>query len=191
MSRIVYLFPGQGAQAVGMGKALYDQFDEAKEVYRAAKRRLGKDIAALCFEGPPEALADTATCQPALFATSLAAYAVWQKLVPASVTPLAAAGLSLGELSALAAARVFSLEDGCYLVEARGHAMAECAAKSRGAMLAVIGLGAEAVEALCRDSGAWGRTTTRRIRWCSPAPWRPLGRRKRWPRSGEPSGPSS
>ena len=156
MSRIAYLFPGQGAQAIGMGKAFYDQFDEARDLYRQANRRLGFDVAAMCFEGPAEALTKTETCQPALFVTALAAFAAFRKVAPSSLAPVAAAGLSLGELTALAAANVFSFEDGCYLVKGRGEAMAECAARNRGAMLAVIGLAPDAVEAICRESGASG-----------------------------------
>jgi [acyl-carrier-protein] S-malonyltransferase len=156
MSRLAYFFPGQGAQAVGMGKAFYDAFEESKAVYRTAARKLGFDVAALCFEGPAEALTKTATCQPALFVTSLAAFAAWKRSSPRSLTPMAAAGLSLGELTALAAAEAFSLDDGCYLVKARGEAMAECAARSRGAMLAVIGLSGEVLEGVCRESAAWG-----------------------------------
>ena len=156
MSGIAYLFPGQGAQAVGMGKAFYDQFDEAKDVYRQANRRLGFDVAAMCFEGPAEALTKTETCQPALFVTSLAAFAAFKRVASSSAAPVAAAGLSLGELTSLVAAQVFSFDDGCYLVKARGEAMAECAARNRGAMLAVIGLAPDAVEALCRESGAVG-----------------------------------
>ena len=155
-SSVAYFFPGQGAQAVGMGKAFYDRFDEAKEIYRTAKRRLGVDVAALCFEGPAEALTRTETCQPALFATSLAAFASLRRVAPASLSPVAAAGLSLGELTALAAAGAFSLEDGFYLVQARAEAMAECAAKNRGAMLAVVGLPGETVTEICRVSGASG-----------------------------------
>ena len=155
MIRLALLFPGQGAQAVGMGKAFYDRFEEARDVYRAAKRRLGIDVAALCFEGPPEALTRTETCQPALFATSLAALAALRRAAPA-LAPAGAAGLSLGELTALAAAGVFSLEDGFYLVQARAEAMAECAAHHPGAMLALVGLSAQAVEEVCRESGASG-----------------------------------
>ena len=139
-----------------MGKAFYDQFQEAKDVYKSANRKLGFDVAALCFEGPQEALVKTETCQPALFVTALAAFAVFRRVVPKSLTPVAAAGLSLGELTALAAAEVFSLEDGCYLVKARGEAMAQCAARHPGAMLAVIGLASEAIAAICRESGAGG-----------------------------------
>ena len=139
-----------------MGKAFYDRFDEAKAVYQSAKKPLGFDVAALCFEGPPEELTKTEKCQPALFVTSLAAFAVFKRLAPSSLTPVAAAGLSLGELTALAVAEAFRPEEGCYLVRARGEAMAECAAHHRGAMLAVIGLSGEAIEAICRKSGAVG-----------------------------------
>jgi len=139
-----------------MGKAFYDRFDEAKAVYQSAKKRLGFDIATLCFEGPPEELTKTEKCQPALFVTSLAAFAAFKKVVPASLAPVASAGLSLGELTALAVAEAFSPEDGFYLVQARGEAMAECAAHHRGAMLAVIGLSSEAIETICRASGAVG-----------------------------------
>ena len=104
MPSVAYLLPGQGAQAVGMGKAFYDQFDEAKEVYRRANKRLGFDVTALCFEGPAEDLTKTEKCQPALFVTSLAAYAAFLKVVPRGLRPVAAAGLSLGELTALAVA---------------------------------------------------------------------------------------
>jgi [acyl-carrier-protein] S-malonyltransferase len=151
-----YLFPGQGAQAVGMGKAFYDAFDEAKEIYRKANASLGFNVTALCFEGPQEELTKTERCQPAMFTTSLAAFASFHRKAPAAIQPVAAAGLSLGELSALAAARAFTLEDGFFLIKARGEAMAQCAAQSKGAMLAVIGLSKELVDEVCRESGAWG-----------------------------------
>ena len=154
MSTIAYLLPGQGAQAVGMGKVFYDQFDEAKAIYRSANKRLGFDVTALCFEGPAEELTRTDKCQPALFATSLAAFAAFKRLAPKTLVPVGAAGLSLGELTALAAAEAFSLDDGFYLVQARGEAMADCAAHHPGAMLAMIGLPHEAIQAICKDSGA-------------------------------------
>jgi [acyl-carrier-protein] S-malonyltransferase len=149
----VLLFPGQGAQAVGMGKVFYDQFDEAKELYKQANSNLSFDLTALCFEGPAEDLTKTERCQLALFVTSLAAFTVYRKINPGHSIP-AAAGLSLGELSALCAAGVFKFKDGIYLVQARGEAMADCAAHHPGAMLAVLGLSFEVIEDVCRDSGA-------------------------------------
>lgn len=139
-----------------MGKAFYDQFEEAKAVYQTANRKLGFDVTALCFEGPAEDLTETEKCQPALFTTSMAAFAAFKRIAPASLTPVAAAGLSLGELTALAVAEAIALDEALYVVKARGEAMAECAANSKGAMLAVVGLTKEQIEPVCRQSGAWG-----------------------------------
>lgn len=137
-----------------MGQGFYDRFEESKSIYRRASKYLGFDVTALCFEGPPEALTKTELCQPALFVTSLAAFAAFKQVMPGSITPRAAAGLSVGELTAYAAAEAFGLEEGCYLVKARGEAMAQCAAEHPGAMLAVMGLSVEALKAVCRESGA-------------------------------------
>ncbi|MBI4598454.1 MAG: ACP S-malonyltransferase [Candidatus Omnitrophica bacterium] len=153
MVAIAYLLPGQGAQAVGMGKAFYDRFEISREIYKQANKALGFDVTALCFEGPPEDLTKTETCQPALFVTSMAAYAAFRETAP-TITPVGVAGLSLGELTSLAVAEAFSLSDAFYLVKARGEAMAECAVKSGGAMLAVIGLTEEAINGVCHQSGA-------------------------------------
>ena len=135
-----------------MGKAFYDQCPESREIYKRAATYLGFDVAALCFEGPPDALTKTETCQPALFVTSIAAFAAFRARHP-SVKPVGAAGLSLGELTALAVAEAFSFKDGVYLVQARANAMAECAARHPGAMLAVIGLSAGVIDEVCRESG--------------------------------------
>lgn len=149
MSPIAYLLPGQGAQAVGMGKAFYDRFPESRDIYKRANTRLGFDVTALCFEGPQEKLTQTEYCQPALLVTSVAAYAAFRAVWP-SLKPVGAAGLSLGELTALTVAEAVQFQDALYLVQARASAMAECAAHHPGAMLAVIGLLPEAIQDICR-----------------------------------------
>ena len=150
---IAYLLPGQGAQAVGMGKAFYDRFEASRAIFKRANTHLGFDLTALCFEGPQEELSKTEKCQPALFVTSVAAFAAFHELAP-SVKPVGVAGLSLGELTALAIADALTFTDALYVVQARGDVMANCAAHHRGGMLAVIGLTGEAIRTLCQESGA-------------------------------------
>lgn len=152
-TRVAYLFPGQGAQSVGMGKAFYDRYEAAREIYQRANTHLGFDVAALCFEGPLEELTKTEKCQPALFVTSLAAFAAFHGM-SSDAKPVGMAGLSLGELTALAAADALKFTDALYLVQARGELMAECAARQGGAMLAVVGLPHETIQAICRESSA-------------------------------------
>ena len=123
MSQIAYLFPGQGAQAVGMGKAFYDRFETSRRLYKLANTTLGFDLTALCFEGPQEELTKTEKCQPALFVTSMAAFAAFQELMP-SAKPVGVAGLSLGELTSLAAANALTFSDALQVVQARGDLMA-------------------------------------------------------------------
>jgi len=153
MSPVAYLLPGQGAQAVGMGKAFYNRYEVSRDIYKRANTHLGFDVAALCFEGPPEELTKTEKCQAALFVTSMAAFTAFHELAP-SLKPVGAAGLSLGEMTALTVANAITFTDALYLVRARGEAMAECAAHHPGAMLAVMGLANEALQAVCEESGA-------------------------------------
>lgn len=143
------LFPGQGSQAVGMGQKLAATWPEAAEVFRTADDVLREPISRLIFEGPEEELRLTRNTQPALLTVSTAAWRVLQARVPA---PVVAAGHSLGEYSALVAAGVLSFEDALRAVRLRGEAMQDAVAPGDGAMAAVIGLDAAAVESLCRQA---------------------------------------
>lgn len=144
--RVVFQFPGQGSQAVGMGAALAAAFPEARETFREADEALGAPLSTLCHEGPEEALVRTESAQPALLAHSTAVVRV---LAARGLEPDAAAGHSLGEFSAHVAAGSLSFPDAVRLVRARGEAMAAAGRARPGAMAAVLGLGEEAVAALC------------------------------------------
>jgi [acyl-carrier-protein] S-malonyltransferase len=136
-----------------MGKQFYDRCEASRAIYKRANTHLGFDVTALCFEGPQEELTKTEKCQPALFVTSVAAFAAFDELAP-SAKPAGVAGLSLGEITALALADALQFADALYLVQARGDVMADCAQHHQGAMLAVLGLTREAVQTLCEESGA-------------------------------------
>jgi [acyl-carrier-protein] S-malonyltransferase len=148
-----FIFPGQGSQTVGMGKALHDAFPEARAVFDEADAALGEKLSTLCFEGPEDALKLTANTQPAILTVSLAAHAVLSKRVPA---PAFVAGHSLGEYSALVAAGALSLSDAVRSVRARGTFMQEAVPPGVGAMAAVIGLAPEKVKEVC-DAVAQGQ----------------------------------
>lgn len=150
MSRIAFLFPGQGAQSVGMGKRLAETLPSVRRLYERAAELLGYDLAKLCFEGPAEELDSTVISQPAIFVTSLAALESLRAQSPEVVLGCeATAGLSLGEYTAMVFAGVMSFEDGLMVVQRRGAAMQEAADATPGGMVSILGLEQSEVEALC------------------------------------------
>lgn len=153
MGKLAFLFPGQGAQAVGMGKDFYDEFASARRVFDEAADILGWDVAQRCFEGPAEELNRTAVSQPAILTVSLAAVAAMEEVgCPLPAEAEAAAGLSLGEYSALVFAGSLPFADALNLVARRGAFMEEACDAAAGGMASVIGLADEQVEQLCRDA---------------------------------------
>jgi [acyl-carrier-protein] S-malonyltransferase len=151
--KIAFLFPGQGAQTVGMGRDLVENSPRARQRFDEAGRILGYDLARLCFEGPAEKLDSTVHSQPALFVTSLAALDVLEEKSPEVVASCqAAAGLSLGEYTALVFAGVLDFESGLRLVHDRGAAMQQAADASPSGMVSILGLNRDKLEALCRDA---------------------------------------
>jgi [acyl-carrier-protein] S-malonyltransferase len=153
MSKPAFLFPGQGAQTVGMGRQLVETTPAAKQVFDRASAILGYDLLQVCLEGPAERLDSTDFSQPALFVTSLAALE-WLKANKPEVVEgcTAAAGLSLGEYTALVFAGVMSFEDGLRVVQERGRAMQDAADAVSSGMVSVLGLDAEKIEAACSEA---------------------------------------
>lgn len=152
MSNVVLLFSGQGAQKVGMGKDLAEQYPAAKALFDQADQILGRSITDIMFNGPDEDLTKTANCQPALFLHGLALLTVLKEKCP-QITPIATAGLSLGELTAHTAAGTFTFEEGLKLVAHRGELMDEACASTAGTMAAVIGGEPDAIAKLAEESG--------------------------------------
>ena len=147
MAKFAFVFPGQGAQYVGMGYDLYEEFEIVRETFDEAKKILGIDIAALCFQGPQEALDRTVNTQVAVLTLDVAIYRIFNQSV--RVIPLVMAGHSLGEYAALYAAGAIALADLLPLVYARAQYHQKAAALGVGAMAAIIGLSSETVEDLC------------------------------------------
>ena len=142
------LFPGQGAQYVGMGKTVYEHEPAARALFDSADRILGGNFLQLLFEGPQESLTATDVSQPAIYTVSCAVWAVIRAKAP-HARPAATAGLSLGEYSALTAAGCLPFEEGLHLVRQRGLFMQEAAKASPGTMASVLGLEDDKVAAIC------------------------------------------
>jgi len=153
MSKIAFIFPGQGAQYVGMGKDFYESFDECRTLIDRADTVLGNGFKDVMFDGPEERLTETAYAQPAIFTMSLAALEALRVKYP-DLKPDFVAGLSLGEYSALTASGALSLDETLRLLERRGAFMQEAAIARQGAMAAVIGLDAAVIAEICDACGA-------------------------------------
>jgi len=147
MTKVAFMFPGQGSYEAGMGRDIAHAVPEAMAVYDEGSEASGIDLKELCFERPVEDLMDTRVQQPALVATSLAMDAA---LRARGINPHVVVGHSVGEFSALGSAHSLSVRDAIALVRDRGVAMAEAARMHPGSMAAILGLADEAVEGLCR-----------------------------------------
>jgi [acyl-carrier-protein] S-malonyltransferase len=155
VSKVAFLFPGQGAQSIGMGQADYNASPAAQALFAEASAILGYDLAKLCFEGPSTQLDATEFSQPALFVCGLAALEVLKEKQPELVAQVSAtAGLSLGEYTSLVFADVLSFADGLRVVQERGRAMQAAADAVSSGMASILGLDADKVVALCQAASA-------------------------------------
>jgi len=157
--RVAFVFPGQCSQYVGMGKALYEASEAARQVFHQADSVLGFNLTKLMFEGPGDELEDTINAQPAILTFSVACLAAlkekWTELGNA-IQPLYVAGHSLGEYTALVAAEVLDFGDALTLVRERGRLMKETGEDRPGGLAAVVGLDHETLEAICAEAGQHG-----------------------------------
>lgn len=153
MEKIAYLFPGQGSQYIGMGKDLYNNLTECKEVFDQANESIKFNLSDLIFEGPKEELDRTEYTQPAIVTTSIAAYKALSKY---NIKPHVTAGLSLGEYSSLTISGLFTLSQVIPLVQKRGKYMQEAVPEGKGKMCAILGLTKEKVIKVCQRAKEFG-----------------------------------
>lgn len=157
---MAFLFPGQGAQSVGMCKSIYDKFACAKSLFDRAAEILGYDLAKLCFEGPKEQLDSTVYSQPALFVGALAALEMLKEVKPDLVASAThTAGLSLGEYTALVFAEALTFEDGLRVVQRRGQVMQESADRRPSGMASLLMLERDKVQQVCDEASAVGQVS--------------------------------
>ncbi len=152
--KVVYVFPGQGAQWVGMGRDLYQNFDSARAVFEQADQALGFPLSRLCFEGPEDELTVTINAQPAIVTVSFACLEASREANAGLPSPHFVAGHSLGEYTALAAAEVLDFATTVYLARERGRLMHEAGELTPGGMTAIIGLDAPLLADVCEQTGA-------------------------------------
>jgi [acyl-carrier-protein] S-malonyltransferase len=150
---IAFLFPGQGSQFVGMGRGLIDQYPEARAIFDQADQILGVSLTRLCVDGPEDQLTDTVNAQPAILVTSIATLRVIEARAP-HIKPNFVAGHSLGEFSALVAAGSLSFEDAVRLVRERGRVMKAAGSAQPGAMAAILNLGRDVLDEVCKEASA-------------------------------------
>jgi [acyl-carrier-protein] S-malonyltransferase len=163
VSKIAFVFPGQGSQEVGMGRSVFERYASARAVFERADSALapaGVTISKLCFEGPLEALTLTANTQPALVTTSAAIVAAIREAHPNLAAPDVALGHSLGEYSALVAAGALELEDAVRICRLRGEAMQAAVPAGEGSMAAVLGADDDAIARACEEASAVGLVST-------------------------------